>query len=503
MRKLVSGRRWNGLYAATTPEMRFDVPNYVKSLTGRKEARMSTPSLKSLLMLLILAFCIIPVIGESSDDRGGPPVGSRENPICVNGVYMSKLYLRTLRTSAGKPLAFERVRSVPKGPHGNILDLYEADTPDGKGTFRVYVDMYHPDVQSLPKVAPRGLVTLEQFEAAKLRGKIKKYVNFSLPGGAKFCPIVVQTDEGETIVARVAFVDGKRDIQVLRRSDESWSPLGQKGQALTGVGGNFLTDAVFGPDGRAWVLAEYSVPSNPERGGKCYLYCYRDGAWTLRCVGQVGTAAWGSGLHFLGGHDPVRIFCDGAGGLQILRLEGRNWVSVPVKNALQKLIPTKGWYPEVSKTGKSTWFIWKETTGRQSVLKALCVKWTGKSDILAPVKLESWDKRISLKSAAASAEGTIAVLIDERWRISDVGRRYRRDGDKYVTSALPSLGKRTENEVLKWSPKGVLYAAWCPRGNTQRLELVRLDEKAWVKVATVSQPKKDGAIFGPRIFFDK
>jgi len=108
----------------------------------------------------------------------------------------------------------------------------------------------------------------------KVEGTIKNYFNLSIPGGAEFAPFVLATSEKQTIVARVASAYGKRDIQVLIGHGDDWEFLGRNGDAVTGVDGNFLQDAKQGPDGRLWVLANYTSPSNPDRGNNHFLYCY-------------------------------------------------------------------------------------------------------------------------------------------------------------------------------------------------------------------------------------
>jgi len=377
------------------------------------------------------------------------------------------------------------------------------------------MDMYHTSVSTLPKVAPPGLMTLEQFEAARLGRTVKQYVNLSLPGGAKFCPIVMSADDAESVIARVAYVDGKRDVQVVHGQGKSWRALGSNGHGLTGTDGNFLSDARVGPNGKLWVLASYSVPSNPDRGGMSFLYCFEKGQWVLKAPRKShGTMDryvpnWDSGLHFFGRNGPCHILHAGNAGVRFLALEGGAWKSVPAQDALQKAMPSKGCYPQACKRKNDTWFLWCTRGKKRSVLKSLRIGGTLNNDVIGPTELESWPKEVYLTSASVSPGGTIAVRVYDSARRRGIGRLYRPDAKGGYNPSDLSLPfpKRVDFEVLQYSPTGALYAVWNPKriwhpnGHPQELTVAQLVGGKWEVLANVKQRKQDGRIFSPRVFF--
>lgn len=96
----------------------------------------------------------------TSDD---PSYGyTKNNPIKVGGPKgfrgpeSERLYLRHLRDSQFNVFRFRRSGSVGAGPDGHVLDLYELTSSDGN-TYKVYIDMYHPDVHPFSVQAPKGM----------------------------------------------------------------------------------------------------------------------------------------------------------------------------------------------------------------------------------------------------------------------------------------------------------------------------------------------------------
>ncbi len=61
----------------------------------------------------------------------------------------------------------------------------------------------------------------------------KEYLNLTLPGKSQFTPIVLSATPEKAVVARVAYVDGKRDVQVLEGAGDRWDFVGRQGRALT------------------------------------------------------------------------------------------------------------------------------------------------------------------------------------------------------------------------------------------------------------------------------
>lgn len=87
---------------------------------------------------------------------------SKENPVKLGGAdlsegpTMSKVYLRRLRDRNNQPLQFERIGNVGANEENHIVDLYRLVDSTGV-EYRLYVDMYHPDLNPLTLKAPEGL----------------------------------------------------------------------------------------------------------------------------------------------------------------------------------------------------------------------------------------------------------------------------------------------------------------------------------------------------------
>lgn len=101
-----------------------------------------------------------PADADVSDD---PTYGyTKENPVKLGSpelfeaAAMSKVYLRRLRDLNNQPFRFERIGNVGPGADSHIVDLYRLI--DSQGTeHRVYVDMYHPELNPLILKAPKGM----------------------------------------------------------------------------------------------------------------------------------------------------------------------------------------------------------------------------------------------------------------------------------------------------------------------------------------------------------
>jgi len=233
------------------------------------------------------------------------------------------------------------------------MDLYVVTSSTGQKV-KLYIDMYHPQNEPAKQLAPKGFYKATgSASAARADGKdSKNYLNLSLPRGSRFTPIVLTASERKAIVARVAEVDGKREIQVLEGHGDKWDFVGKQGRAVTGVDGNFLIDAKQGPDGRLWVLAGYTPPSNPDRGFSNYLYCFENDRWKLAGP-QKGQPSdfFGTdfGVHFLGGAEPVRHFVAGKEipdprqNHNLMRLDENRFVPLPAQDLVRKHHGTMVW----------------------------------------------------------------------------------------------------------------------------------------------------------------
>ena len=78
------------------------------------------------------------------------PLGTKENPVRVQGPMGQRDYLSRLVCDNNEPVsAFQRSGSAGIGPFGNIIDLYDVicDTNKGAVNHSVYLDMYHGDYE--------------------------------------------------------------------------------------------------------------------------------------------------------------------------------------------------------------------------------------------------------------------------------------------------------------------------------------------------------------------
>jgi len=72
------------------------------------------------------------------------PLGTKENPVRVQGVEGEYRYLARLRCPEGKPPVVDRIGSSgDMSPYGSIMDMYNA-VCDAPPTRVIFVDMYHP-----------------------------------------------------------------------------------------------------------------------------------------------------------------------------------------------------------------------------------------------------------------------------------------------------------------------------------------------------------------------
>ncbi|MDZ4263360.1 MAG: hypothetical protein U1B30_13655 [Pseudomonadota bacterium] len=90
------------------------------------------------------------------------PLGTKENPVRVQGPMGQRDYLSRLVCENNEPVsAFRRSGSMGIGPFGNMIDLYEVicDANKGAVSHSVYLDMYHGDYQETRPAA--GFIALK------------------------------------------------------------------------------------------------------------------------------------------------------------------------------------------------------------------------------------------------------------------------------------------------------------------------------------------------------
>lgn len=71
--------------------------------------------------------------------------GDQANPILANGPQGQQEYLGRLICPSGGPPDFTRIGSYGAGPDGHIVDGYAVFCPPSGPTYRVFIDMYHRD----------------------------------------------------------------------------------------------------------------------------------------------------------------------------------------------------------------------------------------------------------------------------------------------------------------------------------------------------------------------
>lgn len=105
---------------------------------GKTVAQQTTANTRALMISLMGEAPPEPDIQELNKH----PLGSKENPVKVNGPSGEKHYLSRLNCASGDAVSFERVGSAGKGPYGFVMDEFKVSCPDNV-VRRVYIDMYH------------------------------------------------------------------------------------------------------------------------------------------------------------------------------------------------------------------------------------------------------------------------------------------------------------------------------------------------------------------------
>ncbi len=109
---------------------------------------------------------------------------------------------------------------------------------------------------------------------------LKQFLNIRAPKTALHAPIVFKF-KGSTALVGLYYRNRNRDVSALRLDDGEWKPLGRNGDAITGVGGNFISDFSIDANGIPWFLTYYTRPSNSDRADRFFLYTIRDDEWVL------------------------------------------------------------------------------------------------------------------------------------------------------------------------------------------------------------------------------
>lgn len=334
--------------------------------------------------------------------------------------------------------------------------------------------------------------------------KIKQFLNISLPAGSQFTPVILSASSNRTIAARVCLVDGRRDIQVLQQAGADWKPLGTNGNGITGVDGNFLSDAVIGPDRRLWVLAAYTRPSNRERGETHYLYVYDGTRWELTgpenghpsgSMGDRGLSFLGNALtHHFVGYDMEKK-CNKP---YLLYLDRTEWKPVAAQSLLRQQTG------DLVRVGSNAWyFVCTEKAGA-TVVNAYVITGVAEKDIFGPVQLvEAPGTGYVFKRFAVSPDGNAAIILqtserdNPRWfccLVRGIG-----EAGKSNLESVPHPPIKYYPTTLMWSPQGELAITDLPVGNTVAVHVLR--DNQWMKIAEASQPVQAGHISNHRLSF--
>ena len=327
-------------------------------------------------------------------------------------------------------------------------------------------------------------------------GKEKTYFNLALPGGALFCPVVMSATDKGAMVARVYHVGSRREIQVLEQREGRWEFVGRNGSAISGLDGNFLAGAQRGWDGRSWVLAAYTEPSNPSLGERHILYGLENGAWKVMGPPQgqrTHLLLSDDGLHLLG-TQPVHPFRDLA--CHFVGLDGDRWVPLAAETHLSETDKQIVWRKD------DAWLFRQRRDGLQLTLVAYWLKGPRKADITGPIRVGSWDNEVFLLDFAVSGDRTVAVfgrLRDPNNHTGQFLRLIRLLPDRAIETGdlpFPPIPGQTPS-LFDWSPRGVLFAV--TMRNVRTIVVHRFENRRWIECGEVSQPRYQ--IFDPHLFF--
>ena len=332
----------------------------------------------------------------------------------------------------------------------------------------------------------------------------KQFLNLSLPAGSKSPPLILSASSNRTLVARVCSVVGRRDIQVLENQGGPWKPLGANGDGITGVDGNFLVDATVGPDGRLWVLAAYTRPSNSERGDTHYLYVFDGKRWRLAGPekGHPSGSMADLGLGFLGktlihhfvGYDLEQK----RDKPYLLYLNDTKWEPVAAQSLLRQREGQLVW------TGSNAWYFSCSEQGGSTLVNAYAINGVAEKDVSGPQALvEAPGTGYAFRRFALSQKGDVAVIL----QTADD------DNPAWFCCLVRGIGKTSKNEVVKlppppikyytttlmWSPTGELTLTDLPINNSVAVHALR--NNTWSKIAEASQALDAGHIFGHRLSF--
>lgn len=335
----------------------------------------------------------------------------------------------------------------------------------------------------------------------------KKYVNISLPGRSKFTPIILSATPEKIVFARVAEVDGKRDIQVQQGLGDRWEFVGERGRALTGEDGSFLSDAVEGCDGRLWVLTSYTSPSNPKIGDRAFLYCYESGRWHLADShdGHPASSLDRGGLVFLGDPQPVHVQAffgetpNAPARQSVLQWRNEQWQVHPAEKIMQESGGQLVW------NAREAWLIAKSQAEGKTLLRGYHIVGPRAADTTGPYSLLTLDGSYDLYLADACDDHRLALLFKE------AGMPNQSDSDKPYAGWIVDVNRPDKPVVesittppanwvehLRWSPKRELVATEC---NPSKVQVFALRNAKWTAIAEASQDISEGYVFSPRLVF--
>ena len=300
------------------------------------------------------------------------------------------------------------------------------------------------------------------------------FLNIVIPGRSRFTPFLLAADETSAIIARVTYVEGRRDIQVLDIRQDSWKYVGNKGEALTGRDGAFLHGASRGPDGRLWILATFSGLWEPGGENRGFIYMFDNDTWQVYGSenGHVASSASSGKLMFLGSDEPAlyqrmhdkstRTPGDTTESVKIWR-NGR-WELHPIERLAKENVGTFAWNVE----SKSAWYITARFELGHTIVSGYSVHGAMADDIKGPHVLLRQKGSFVISEASLSSDEQIALLLRRRDDSGDVDFSLPYYGsilnvanpNNAGATQLPSPSRNERGsynvEDFSWSPKNEL-----------------------------------------------
>lgn len=322
--------------------------------------------------------------------------------------------------------------------------------------------------------------------------KLKQFMNLVAPETALKSPIV-WTQAGKTTLAGLYWRNGKRDVSVLRYDGNNWNPVGTNGQAITGVGGNFLPDVALDADGTPWILTYYTRPSNSDRADRFFLYTLTDGKWTVAGPksGHKADYSGGGSLFLLDQKRPTLFY--------------RVWNSITKKYERRVyVLGMDSWKLSDfgSVIGTDSWvdfadsriYVSRHNDGDWSIHELNSVN---VETLPAPIHQFNIEAGLTVEGIFLKDRDTfILELYDKQASVSL--RLFTKSRDRLVSHDIEPPDDHLIESMIRWTPSGDICVA------TNDLRTVRAyilqQDKTWKLVGKANEPSV-ATIFDPALAF--